>query len=169
MGRSFARVVTAVIVGLGGMTGVLGAVAAPAGAQAQSCTFIVSPVSLPSAGTAEVSGVAPGTTSVDILVDGRRVATVQSAPVTGAWGPVRIAISATSTVSIALPETYATLPCIGNGGNEVVTVSVGTTSKPLAFTGSATSRTVLFALAVIGVGSVLLVSARRRRTAHQRV
>ena len=111
-----------------------------------------------------MSGVAPGATQVEVQVDGVTVTTVQSAPVTGVWGPVTIAINATSAVSIALPENYATLPCIGNGGTEVVKVTVGGGSSSLPRTGaSGTGTTVRIALVVIGLGLVLVVGARRRR------
>lgn len=138
--------------------------AAPAGVQALSCSYTVEPTTLAAAGTVEVSGVAPGATQVEVQVDGVTVATAQSAPVTGVWGPVTIAINATSAVSIALPENYATLPCIGNGGTEVVKVTVGTGTTSLPRTGaSGTGTMVRVALVVIGLGLVLVVGARRRR------
>ena len=138
--------------------------AAPAGVQALSCSYTVEPTTLPAAGTVDVSGVAPGATQVEVQVDGVTVITVESAPVTGVWGPVTIPISATSSISSALPENYATLPCIGNGGTEVVKVTVGGGSASLPRTGgSGTGTTVRIALVVIGVGLVLVVGARRRR------
>ncbi len=138
--------------------------AAPAGVQALSCSYTVEPTALAAPGTVDVSGVAPGATQVEVQVDGVNVTTVQSSPVTGVWGPVTIAINATSAVSIALPENYATLPCIGNGGTEVVKVNVGGGSSSLPRTGaSGTGTTVRIALVVIGVGLVLVVGARRRR------
>jgi len=119
---------------------------------------------LPAAGNVEVSGVAPGSTQVEVQVDGVTVTSVKSAPVTGEWGPVSIPINATSAVSIALPENYATLPCIGNGGTEVVKVTVGGATTSLPRTGaSGTGTTVRVALVTIGLGLVLLVGARRHR------
>jgi hypothetical protein len=141
--------------------------AAPAGVLAASCSYTVEPTALPAAGTVTVSGVAPGSTQVEVQVDGVTVTTVQSAPVTGAWGPVTIPIRATSAVSVALPESYATLPCIGNGGTEVVKVMVGGSSASLPRTGSSgTGTTVRVALVAIGVGFVLVVGAGRRRRAR---
>jgi hypothetical protein len=138
--------------------------AAPAGVQAVSCTYTVEPTTLPAAGTVVVSGVAPGSTQVEVQVDGVTVATVQSAPVTGVWGPVTIQINATSVVSIALSENYATLPCVGNAGTEVVKITVGGSAASLPRTGSSgTGTMVRIALVVIGVGLVLVVGAGRRR------
>ena len=146
-------------------TGVVAGPVASAGVTASTCTYTVSPTELDGPGPVQVAGVAPGTTEVAIQVDGVTVTTVEAAPVTGTWGPVTVDIAATSIITIALPDNYATLPCIGNGGTEAVRVRVGGASANvnLARTGSDTNRWVPIGIASLGLGIVLVVGARRRR------
>jgi len=165
--RRFLTAITMAVATVAAGTAVVGA-PAPVGAQSLTCTFTVTPNELANAGKVAVSGVAPGSTKVEVRVDGVTAATAQSAPVSGIWGPVSVEVTSTSTISIALPDNYATLPCIGNGGTEVVKVSVGA-SVGLPRTGSDSSHTALVALAAIGVGLVLVVGARRRRSVRPRV
>ena len=156
-----------IVVALSAVAGlVVGIPGASAGVTSgTTCSYTVSPTQLEAPGTVEVAGIAPGTTQVEVQVDGVTAATVQSEPVTGEWGPVLVDIQATSVITIALPENYANLPCIGNSGTEVVRVTVGRTRANLPLTGSDTGRWAFVGLAAIGLGTALVVGARRRRTA----
>jgi hypothetical protein len=156
-----------VIAAVAAATAVVGIPVASAGVSASTCTYTVSPTELDGAGTVQVAGVAPGTTKVGIQVDGVTVVTVESEPVTGEWGPVSVDIATTSIITIELPDNYATLPCIGNGGAEAVRVTVRGGSASLARTGSDTSRWVPIGIASLGLGIVLVAGARRRRAASR--
>jgi LPXTG-motif cell wall-anchored protein len=163
MRRLFATLTMVAMIAAAGLA-VAGS-AIPAGAQALTCTFTLSTTTLDGPGTVQVSGTAPASTELRILVDGVTVATVTTDPVTGAFGPVAVQITTTSTVSIALPVNYATLPCTGVGNVEVERAPQVVS---LPRTGSDTSQYVLAALAAIGVGLVLVVATKRRRDIHSR-
>jgi LPXTG-motif cell wall-anchored protein len=163
MRRLFATLTMVAMIAAAGLA-VTGS-AIPAGAQPLTCTFTLSTTTIDEPGTVQVSGTAPASTEVRILVDGVIVATVTTDPVTGAFGPVPVQITTTSTVSIALPDSYATLPCTGVGRVEVVRASQ---VARLPRTGSDTSQYVLAALAAIGVGLVLVVATKRRQDIHSR-
>jgi LPXTG-motif cell wall-anchored protein len=158
------------VVGLA-VTGAVAAVAAPAGAQTTplTCTFTVTPTTVTIPQNVTVSGTAPGTTQVVILRNGTAYTTVQSDPVTGAFGPVQVLIETSpTTIAIQLPDPpYGDLPCIGNGAGETVQVAAAATALPR--TGSDTSPYVLTAVALIGVGAALVIGARRRRNARTHV
>jgi len=148
--------------------GTMAVVAAPAGAGVSvgpgSCSFTLSATTLTAPGPVSVSGTAPASTIVTVNVDGKPVATTTSDSVTGKWGPVTVDIAASSTVSITLPAVYATIPCVGVGAVEV---SPATISLPR--TGSNTVQYVFAAAALIAVGAVLLIAARRRHEVNNRV
>ena len=80
--------------------GAVAAVAAPAGAQTTplTCTFTVNPTTNVAVGqSVTVQGTAPGTTQVTILRNGSPFTTVESNPVTGAFGPVQVLIEVLPT------------------------------------------------------------------------
>lgn len=152
-------------------TALLGAAALTgpsAGAQPLTCTFTVSATVLATGGPVDVSGTAPPSTQVSVFLDGVLAATTTSAPVTGAWGPVPVTVTATSAISVSIAPTYGTTPCIGIAGEQVEVVRVAGATASLPRTGSDTGQTVAAAAALVGVGLVLLVGARRRRAAQQR-
>jgi LPXTG-motif cell wall-anchored protein len=157
---------------------VLGGLSAPAGAGVSptfSCSFSVSPTTLPpGGGTVTLTGVAPGSTVVRVFLDGQLVATTTSAPVTGEWS-VQIVITASAEITVAL-DGYPETPCIGVGGENVERnpqqssiIVGGATATRLARTGSSDTRPfVLIGLTAVCVGLVLLVAARRRTRVHGR-
>lgn len=156
----------------------VGGLAAPAGAGVTptfSCSFNVSPTTLPpGGGLVTVSGVAPGSTVVRVFVDGELAATTTSARITGEWS-VEVLITATSEITVAL-DGYPQTPCIGVGGENVergpdsgTIVVGGSTATRLAFTGSSDTRPyVLLGVGAVCVGLVLVVAARRRTRVHGR-
>lgn len=156
--------------------GVVG-VAAPAHAQTQvfSCSYSVNPTTLPATGgVVTISGVAPGSTTVRIFINGVLAATTQAAPITGAFS-ADVFITASVEISVALDD-YPTTPCIGVGGESVdrdgngtIVVGGASASRNLAFTGSSDTRPfVLLGLGAVCVGLVLVVAARRRVSVHGR-
>lgn len=156
-------------------TAALGAVAlvgsaAPAGAQTPIvCTFLVSSTDLAATGPVSVSGTAPGSTLVTVLLDGVPQGSDTSDAATGAWGPIAVNIPAGGgQISIQLPQVYAELPCIGNGGADVVRVLVETATQALPRTGSETRQYVFLGSALLAIGLVLFVGAKRRREVHSR-
>jgi LPXTG-motif cell wall-anchored protein len=142
-----------------------------------SCAFTVTPTTVTPGQSVTVSGTAPGTTQVTILLNGVPApgaspsATVLSDPVTGAFGPVTVPITqaGTNQISIQLPVNYASLVCVGNGGTDVVEVLANAASQALPRTGSDTSTYVLVGVVLVGVGAALVVGARRRRNARTHV
>lgn len=150
-------------------TAALGAVAfvapaAPAGAQPLTCTFLVSSTALAAAGPVNVSGTAPGSTLVTVLLNGSPVGTATSDKVTGAWGPVTVNIpDGGGQISIQLPQVYGALPCTGNGN-----VQVSRVIAALPRTGSETRQYVFLGSALLAIGLVLFVGAKRRREVSQR-
>ncbi|MFA5884663.1 MAG: LPXTG cell wall anchor domain-containing protein [Acidimicrobiia bacterium] len=154
-----------------------GVLAAPAGAQTASgfsCTYTVGPTALPpGGGPVTVSGTAPGSTTVRIFVDGALVATVPSAPVTGAFSAT-VVITGAVEVAVALDD-YPSTPCIGVGGAEVVAGGGGANATGVNATGrlartgsSGTKPVVLAGVAALSLGLVLVVAARRRINVHGR-
>jgi LPXTG-motif cell wall-anchored protein len=156
----------------------LGGLGAPAGAGVSrtfSCSFSVSPTTLPpGGGTVTLSGVAPGSTVVRVFLDGQLAATTTSAPVTGEWS-VQVRITSSVEISVALDD-YPETPCIGVGDENVgrnpqpgTIIVGGRTATRLALTGSSDTRPfVLIGLGAVCVGLVLVVAARRRSRVHGR-
>lgn len=163
---------------------VVGGFASPSGAQTTvfSCSYSVSPTTLPPAGgVVTVSGVAPGSTTVRVFLDGVLAATTQSAPVTGVFS-VEVFITASVEISVAL-DGYPSTPCIGVGGETVerdgngnrtnntgiVVGGVTASRSNLAFTGSSDTRPmVLIGVGALCLGLVIVVAARRRTSVHGR-
>jgi LPXTG-motif cell wall-anchored protein len=170
MRRIFATLAVAGVVG----ATALGALALPAGAgvsDSLSCSFTASSTDLTGPGPVQVSGTAPASTEVHIFLQvGATTTEVPGSPVlsdavTGAWGPITVDITATSTIVVSVEPAYSNLPCTGVG-----LVSVSTVTAGLPRTGSNdTGQYVVAALVLIAVGSVLVVGAKRRRDAHSRV
>jgi LPXTG-motif cell wall-anchored protein len=134
-----------------------------AGAQTLTCSFNLSTNQLPAGGgSVQVSGTAPADTTVRVFVNGTLATTAKSSNTTGAWGPVTLAITATSTVSVSA-DNYPATPCAGVG-----TITVATATAALPRTGSDTSQYVLAGISLVVVGIVLTVAARRRDTARGR-
>lgn len=154
----------------------VGALAAPAGAGVESaaftCTFTLSTTSLPAGGgTVQVSGTAPADTPVRIYRGNDLVATVQSSPTDGTWGPVAVDITVSSDIQVSILEDYPATPCLGPGGTQVERVTVaGASAAALAYTGSDHTRTyVLVGASLVVAGVALAVAARRRHYTHGRV
>jgi LPXTG-motif cell wall-anchored protein len=125
-----------------------------------TCSFTLSTTSLPAGGgPVLVSGTAPGDTVVHIFVNGVEVTTAHSDNVTGAWGPVQLTITATSTIGVSIPSSYPACP--------PRTVTVAT--PPLPRTGSNDTKPfVLAGVTVLLVGVALVFAARRRENARGR-
>jgi LPXTG-motif cell wall-anchored protein len=135
-----------------------------AGAQTTlTCSFSASTNNLPvGGGPVSVSGTAPADTNVRIFVNGVLVATAPTSA-TGAWGPVVINITATSTITVSA-DNYPATPCLGNGNVNVAQ------AQALPRTGSdSTKPYVLAGATLLVVGLVLTIAARRRETARGRV
>lgn len=165
----------------------VGGVAPPSGAQTTvfSCSYSVSPTTLPpEGGLVTVSGVAPGSTTVRIFLDGVLAATTQSAPVTGEFS-AEVFITASVEISVAL-DGYPSTPCIGVGGETVERDGTGSNTggrsntgivvggasavrRNLAYTGSSDTRPlVLLGVGALCLGLVIVVAARRRTSVHGR-
>lgn len=146
----------------------VGTAAAPAGAGGFTCTFEVTPPTLPPAGgVLTVTGLAPGTSLVQIYYDpvGAQgpflvAGDVPTNPVTGAF-QASFFVTVSGEVLVAVDD-YAGLPCIGNAGTNVNRPGASTTGR-LPTTGANNTTTYALAgLAALSVGLVLVVSARRR-------
>jgi LPXTG-motif cell wall-anchored protein len=140
-----------------------------AGAQTTAvftCSYTLSTTALPAGGgPVLVSGTAPKDTDVFISVNGSVVATAHSDAVTGAWGPVQITITATSTIAVSVAPNYPATPCAGPA-----TVSVEAATAALPRTGSNDTKPfVLVGATVLIVGVALVLAARRRERVHGRV
>jgi LPXTG-motif cell wall-anchored protein len=134
-----------------------------------ACSFTLSSTSMGvGGGPVQVSGTAPADTIVPLSVNGVEAATAHSDNVTGAWGPVTVNITATSTVAVSLGASYPATPCIGVG-----TVTVATPPPPaqaLPRTGSNDTKPfVLIGATILLVGVALVLAARRRDRTHGRV
>lgn len=178
MRRRLGALIAATVIALG-VVGALGATAVAQTPTSFSCSYSVSPTTLPDeGGFVTVSGVAPGASVVRVFVDGVLAATTTAAPVTGAFS-VEVFISATSEVSVAL-DGYPSTPCIGVGGAEVergdtnqngrTTIRVaGTSATRLPTTGANETKPIVLAgLGALAFGLVLVVAARRRTGVHGR-
>jgi LPXTG-motif cell wall-anchored protein len=130
-----------------------------------TCDFTVTPETLPAGGgTISVKGTAPGDTDVHITVtsstDGTQTATAHSNATTGAWGPVDFHITSTATVSVTLAPFYPATFCIGPAS---VSVESAAASTALPRTGSNDTKPfVLIGVALLVVGTVLVIATRRR-------
>src|SRR5262245_14806254 len=124
-----------------------------------TCEFSLTSTSLPvGGGTVQISGTAPADTTVHILVNSVEVATAHSDIVTGAWGPLPITITATSTVEVSINLDYPATPCIGPAA-----VTVEAAAAALPRTGSNDTKPfVLIGAALLVVGAALVLGARRR-------
>jgi LPXTG-motif cell wall-anchored protein len=166
------------------MVGILGSMAAiglgaPVGAQTQLpppiCTFTAvagSTTSVPT--TITVSGTAPADTVVTVRLNGGnpKTATSASAPTANApWGPVTYDITAPGTyeITVQLPGAYGSAFCLGPNNQTVIPITVAAATAALPRTGSDTSQYVLAALALIGVGAIFVIGARRRRSVSTHV
>jgi LPXTG-motif cell wall-anchored protein len=146
----------------------LGVVAAPAlvaSAQtttttAQTCTFTVTPTTLPpGGGTLTVSGTAPPGSNITVFEGGTQVATT-TADGSGNWS-VNVNVAATTDITASFGTTpYPLNACTTVNGHVVVAGA----AAALAFTGSSHTTTyVLGGVAALVAGSVLVIAARRRR------
>ena len=133
-----------------------------------ACTFTLSSTSMGvGGGPVQVSGTAPADTIVHISVNGVEAATAHSNNVTGAWGPVTVNITATSTIAVSLGASYPATPCIGVG---TVTVATPAPAQALPRTGSNDTKPfVLIGATILLVGVALVLAARRRDRTHGRV
>jgi len=161
--RLLAIVVLAGALGAAGTLAAFG-MAAPAGAQAFTCTYTVGPTALPPAGGfISVEGNAPGTSVVRIFANGVLAATAPSDPVTGFFSA---SIFVTSSVEITVAvDDYPGLPCEGVGGTGAGRTPGGAGTGPngLPRTGSsATGPLVRAGMAALALGAVLVIGARRR-------
>ena len=139
-----------------------------AGAQttaAFTCSYTLSATALPTGGgPVLVSGTAPADTDVFISVNGTVVATVHSDGVTGAWGPVQLTITATSTIAVSIAPNYPATPCTGPAQ-----VSVEAAQTALPRTGSNDTKPfVLAGVTLLLVGVALVMGARRRERTRGR-
>ena len=128
-----------------------------------ACSFTLSSTSLPAGGgPVTVSGTAAADTIVHIFVNGVEATTAHSNNVTGAWGPVQLTITATSTIAVSTPSNYP--PCPSQ------TVTVATPPAALPRTGSNDTKPfVLVGATILLVGVALVLAARRRGRTHGRV
>jgi LPXTG-motif cell wall-anchored protein len=127
---------------------------------AGTCSFTVSPTTLPNGGgTVTVTGTAPAGSSITVFESGTQVATT-TANSSGAWS-VTVTVTATTDISASFGSApYPLNACTTVSGHVVVAGAV----IALAFTGSSHTTTyVLIGVAAFVVGLVLLVAARRRR------
>ena len=138
----------------------------PKASTVSTCSLTVSTTNLPvGGGNVQVSGVAPAGVEVRIFVNGVQAATAH-ASATGAWGPVTLHITTTSTISASALTDYPPTPC----GSAKVNVAQPVVARALPRTGSNhTERYVLIGLAAVLVGGVLVFAARRREHTHGRV
>jgi LPXTG-motif cell wall-anchored protein len=128
-------------------------------AAALTCEFTLSTTSLPqNGGPVQISGTAPADTTVHILVNNVEVASAHSAQVTGAWGPLTIQITTTSTIAVSIALDYPATPCVGPAS-----VSVAAAVAALPRTGSNDTKPfVLAGITLLVVGAALVIAARRR-------
>jgi LPXTG-motif cell wall-anchored protein len=130
-----------------------------------TCSYTLSSTTLPvGGGPVQVSGTAPADTTVHIFVNGTEVTTAHSSATTGAWGPVTVTITATSTIAVSLTN-YPATPCVGPAS-----VSVEAAAVALPRTGSNDTKPfVLAGVALLIVGAVLVMASRRRERVRGRV
>jgi len=143
-----------------------GATAGAQTTQAFTCNYTLSSTALgQGGGPVQISGTAPGSTTVHIFVNGTEVLpAVESSP-TGTWGPVTLNITATSTIAVNLGASYVTTPCVGPAS-----VSVEAATAALPRTGSNDTKPfVLVGITILVVGLALVFAARRREHTHGRV
>ena len=156
------------IIGITVLGGALWGIGA-AGAQttaAFTCSYTLSTTALPTGGgPVLVSGTAPADTDVFISVNGSVAATTHSDKVTGAWGPVQLTITATSTIAVSIAPNYPATPCAGPAS-----VSVEAAAAALPRTGSNDTKPfVLAGATLLAVGVALVMAARRRERTRGRV
>ena len=138
---------------------------ASAGAQTTttgSCTFAVTPTTLPSGGgSVTVSGTAPAGSTITVFKNGVADGTTTTAT-NGSWSIV-VSVKATTDITVSFGTNYPPAACAPGP----VRVTVGAAAaQQLAFTGSSNTWTyVLAALAAIALGTILVVGVRRRREA----
>jgi LPXTG-motif cell wall-anchored protein len=146
--------------------GVLAAVAIPvasAGAQTTttgSCSFTVTPTTLPpGGGTVTVSGTAPAGSTITIFKNGGADGTTTAAA-NGSWSIV-VSVTTTTDITASFGTNYPPAAC---GAAVRVVVQAAVSRPQLAVTGSSnTSTYVIAAVAAIALGAVFVVGSRRRR------
>jgi hypothetical protein len=138
---------------------------ATAGAQTTgSCSFTVSPTTLPpTGGSVTVSGTAPAGSTITIFKNGVADGTTTAAD-NGSWSIV-VSVNSTTDITVSFGTNYPPAACL-SGGAQAVRVNVEAAAvRQLAFTGSSNTGLYVFgALAAITVGAVLVVAARRRHS-----
>jgi LPXTG-motif cell wall-anchored protein len=159
------------IVGITVLGAAFWAGASVAGAQttaAFTCSYTLSTTTLPAGGgPVLVSGTAPADTTVHISVNGQEQATAHSDTVTGAWGPVQLTITATSTIAVSLGASYPATPCTGPA---TVSVEAAQAATALPRTGSNDTKPfVLAGITLLVVGVALVMATRRRERTRGRV
>lgn len=161
------------LVGAMSLVGV-GTSAAPSGAGGFTCTFEVTPATLPPAGgILSVVGNAPGTGLVQIYYDPVGAPTpflvvgnVPTDAVTGAFS-ANFFVTVSGEVLVAVDD-YGELPCIGVAGTDVTRPGGNTTGR-LPTTGASHVTTyLLIGLAALSMGLVLVAGARRRNAIRGR-
>ena len=147
----------AVIVGLG----LLAVGAGIAGAQQTTpetpCLYTVSPTTLPpGGGFVTVAGSAPGSSIIRIYANGNFITAVETNLIDGSFS-VTFQLGATSEIAITIDD-YPATGCTVDTANQGTTQARGSLPR----TGSDHVRsTVLLALALVAVGTVLVVAVRR--------
>ena len=128
------------------------------------CTYELSATQVAAGGgSVQLTGVGPADANVKIFVNGVQVASAHTDATTGAFGPVTITITTTSTVSVSV-DNYPATPCIGPASVNVEAAAA------LPRTGSNDTKPfVLIGVALLVVGAVLVLAARRRGHTRGRV
>jgi LPXTG-motif cell wall-anchored protein len=154
-----AAMVAAVLVCLGVLMAGVGTAGAQQTTPDTPCLYTVSPTTLPpGGGFVVVQGSAPGSSVINVFVDGVFRQSVTTDPIDGSFS-VTIFIGQTSRVAITIDD-YPALGCAVDTRNQ--TASRGTGAGNLPRTGSDhVETTVLVALALVLVGAVLVVAVRR--------
>jgi LPXTG-motif cell wall-anchored protein len=129
-----------------------------------SCTFTVTPTTLPSGGgSVTVSGTAPEGSTITVFKNGVKDGTTTAAD-DGSWSIV-VSVTATTDITVSFGTNYPPAAC-APGPIRVTVAAAVTPAQQLAFTGSSNTLTyVLAALAAITLGTILVVGVRRRREA----
>jgi LPXTG-motif cell wall-anchored protein len=133
-----------------------------------TCSYDLSSTALAAGGgPVTVSGIAPADTDVHVLVNGvDQLPPAHSDPTTGAFSKV-VTITTTSTIQVTLGANYLTTVCVGPAS---VSVESAAAAAALPRTGSNDTKPfVLIGVALLVVGTVLVIATRRRERTRGRV